>query len=79
MPPIEGYCVCGYSGDTALMWAADHGDFRIVQLLIAAGADSTIKNNNGLYAKFWAVWRNCPRMLKIFKEAEKKFEKGVKE
>jgi ankyrin repeat protein len=34
-------------GNTALMWAAEHGNLDIVDLLVKAGANPSLKNNRG--------------------------------
>ena len=45
---VDAQDVDGY---TALMWAAEHGDLDIVDLLVKAGANPGLKNNRGKTAE----------------------------
>ena len=67
-------------GDTALHLAAMNRRTDMVKMFLADGADPTIKNKDGQPASYWGYLLSArPEMLEILKEAEKKFEKGVKE
>lgn len=53
-------------GSTALMWAAKHGDLDIVNLLVKAGANPSLKNNRGETAEALAeqIVSDCRCLLK---------------
>ena len=40
-------CMVRQDGKTALMWASDHGDTDVVELLLEAGANKTIQDKVG--------------------------------
>ncbi len=42
-------------GDTALMWAASHGELEIIKYLVENKADMNIRDNEGLTALMYAI------------------------
>jgi len=46
------------AGDTALHYAVDHGHTRVIEALLEAGADASLRNNVGLAALHKAVTSN---------------------
>jgi ankyrin repeat protein len=51
---------------TALLWAADMGHLDVIQLLIETGADTNLRDENGLTALLWASDRghvDCVKAL----------------
>lgn len=51
------------NGFTALMFAAQCGNFDIIKLLLAKGADATLKNKNGRTARDLTTSLRCQRVL----------------
>ena len=60
-----------YYGRTALMWAARnaYGLTEIVELLINAGADVNVQDNDGMTALMWATEYRSDKIVELLKEA----------
>jgi ankyrin repeat protein len=56
-----------FSGWTALMRACNGGHYEIAKVLIEAGADINIKNNDG-YTAYDRIPANNQKLLKLLKE-----------
>ena len=52
------------SGNTPLMWACSSGSIEVAKLLISAGADPSVCNNNGANAAHWAAHNGSVEMCK---------------
>jgi ankyrin repeat protein len=64
-------------GYTALMWAVNHSQLDIVKLLLDAGADKTIIDNDKHDCLFWANYYGQKQIIKLFsKETPIKEKKG---
>ncbi len=53
---------------TPLMWAAYNGNKKMVELLLAAGADATLKSTEGLTAAQIAIAKGYPNIAEFIKE-----------
>jgi len=60
-------------GDTALMYAVEQGDTKVVQMLLGAGADPETKNQNQKNAEKVArnIIRTQEQIIRLFQEAGK--------
>jgi ankyrin repeat protein len=57
-----------YSGMNALMWAAYHGNFELIKLLLKAGARVDLRNAQGLTAQEIALARGYDNIANYIQE-----------
>ena len=54
--------------ESALLWAVYYGHFKIVKILLEAGADPTVEDPDGNSALQWSKWLNKRAMTKLIKK-----------
>lgn len=57
------------NGITALMYAAARDHVEVLKLLINAGADMNIADNEGLSASSWGAWNGCGAAVRLLLDA----------